>query len=64
MTFFGVDRDPDPGSMLLTNDPDLAIFIIDLQDANTNLKKKSWVFLPYLLNDKRIRSWIWIHTSE
>jgi hypothetical protein len=50
-------------------DPDPAIFIIDLQDANKKQDKKSKrshktveikVFLLFLLNDRRIG----IHTSD
>ena len=57
--------DPDP-------DADPAIFVIDIQDANKKLILKikspkevtkqyeSWVFLLFLLDDRRIR----IHTSD
>jgi hypothetical protein len=60
--------DPDP-------DADPAIFVIDIQDANKKLILKikspkevtkqyeSWVFLLFLLDDRRIRSRIRIHTS-
>ncbi len=40
------------------------IRIIDLQDANKKLFKKSRVFLLFLLNDRRIRSRIRIHISD
>jgi hypothetical protein len=35
--YLGVDPDPDPRIPPLANEPDPAIFVIDLQDANKKL---------------------------